>query len=73
GQELTTEQWFKVMAEAREMGAAQIGFSGGEPLVRQDLSDQLREVLTHQRFAAGETNLRRAHLPRFSHDLEPLL
>ncbi len=44
GRELTTEQWFKVMAEAREMGAAQIGFSGGEPLVRQDLAELIREA-----------------------------
>lgn len=44
GQELTTEQWFKVMQEAREMGAAQIGFSGGEPLVRQDLAELIAEA-----------------------------
>ncbi|GAC1036852.1 pyrroloquinoline quinone biosynthesis protein PqqE [Pseudomonas sp. No.117] len=44
GRELTTAQWFKVMAEAREMGAAQIGFSGGEPLVRQDLAELIREA-----------------------------
>ncbi|MDH4567328.1 pyrroloquinoline quinone biosynthesis protein PqqE [Pseudomonas sp. BN414] len=44
GKELSTEQWFKVMAEAREMGAAQIGFSGGEPLVRQDLAKLIGEA-----------------------------
>lgn len=44
GQELSTAQWFKVMAEAREMGAAQIGFSGGEPLVRQDLAALIGEA-----------------------------
>ncbi len=44
GQELSTEQWFKVMQEAREMGAAQIGFSGGEPLVRQDLAELIAEA-----------------------------
>jgi Predicted Fe-S oxidoreductases len=44
GQELSTAQWFKVMAEAREMGAAQIGFSGGEPLVRQDLAELIGEA-----------------------------
>src|SRR5476651_1480498 len=44
GQELTTEQWFKVMQEARQMGAAQIGFSGGEPLVRQDLAELIAEA-----------------------------
>lgn len=35
--ELPTEDWLRVMAEARQLGAAQLGFSGGEPLVRQDL------------------------------------
>ena len=29
GKELSTEQWIKVFREAREMGAAQLGFSGG--------------------------------------------
>ena len=44
GQELTTEEWFRVMAEARAMGAAQLGFSGGEPLVRQDLAELIGEA-----------------------------
>nr|WP_178089052.1 pyrroloquinoline quinone biosynthesis protein PqqE [Pseudomonas quercus] len=44
GQELTTQEWFRVMAEAREMGAAQLGFSGGEPLVRQDLAELIGEA-----------------------------
>lgn len=35
--ELGTEDWFRVMREARELGAAQLGFSGGEPLLRDDL------------------------------------
>ncbi|MDQ9011353.1 pyrroloquinoline quinone biosynthesis protein PqqE [Acinetobacter gerneri] len=35
--ELSTEQWCNVFEQARAMGAAQLGFSGGEPLVRQDL------------------------------------
>lgn len=40
--ELTTAQWIKVFEEAREMGAVQIGFSGGEPLVRKDLPELVR-------------------------------
>ncbi len=36
-QELSTEQWIDVMRQARKMGAAQLGFSGGEPLLRDDL------------------------------------
>ncbi|MCV6625951.1 MAG: radical SAM protein, partial [Cellvibrionaceae bacterium] len=39
GAELTTQQWLDVFAQGREMGAVQLGFSGGEPLVRQDLAD----------------------------------
>lgn len=42
-EELTTAEWFKVLREARAMGAAQLGFSGGEPLVRQDLEELIRE------------------------------
>ncbi len=37
GQELETEDWLRVLRQARQLGAAQLGFSGGEPLVRQDL------------------------------------
>ena len=35
--ELTTDEWIRVMTEARALGAAQLGFSGGEPLLRDDL------------------------------------
>ena len=35
--ELSTDDWFRVMQQAREMGATQLGFSGGEPLIRKDL------------------------------------
>jgi pyrroloquinoline quinone biosynthesis protein E len=41
--ELDTETWFRVMSEARKMGAAQLGFSGGEPLVRTDLESLIKE------------------------------
>ncbi|MCU5784308.1 pyrroloquinoline quinone biosynthesis protein PqqE [Alcanivorax balearicus MACL04] len=37
GQELDTGQWLDVFAQARAMGAAQLGLSGGEPLTRPDL------------------------------------
>ena len=42
--ELTTEDWFRVMQQARKMGATQLGFSGGEPLVRKDLEDLIKEA-----------------------------
>lgn len=41
-QELTTEQWIEVFKQARQMGAVQLGFSGGEPLVRKDLPTLIR-------------------------------
>lgn len=40
--ELSTEQWLEVMREARKLGAVQLGFSGGEPLVRPDLEELIR-------------------------------
>ncbi len=37
GRELDTDTWIRVLEEARALGATQLGFSGGEPLVRRDL------------------------------------
>jgi len=42
--ELSTEEWVSVLRQGREMGAAQLGFSGGEPLVRQDLGELIAEA-----------------------------
>ncbi|NKB37044.1 MAG: pyrroloquinoline quinone biosynthesis protein PqqE [Gammaproteobacteria bacterium] len=42
--ELSTDDWVCVMREARKMGATQLGFSGGEPLVRQDLEELIAEA-----------------------------
>ncbi len=42
--ELATEDWVRVLRQGREMGAAQLGFSGGEPLVRQDLPELIAEA-----------------------------
>jgi pyrroloquinoline quinone biosynthesis protein E len=36
--ELTTDEWRRVIREAAALGILQIGFSGGEPLVRPDLA-----------------------------------
>lgn len=41
--ELSTAQWIDVMRQARQLGAAQLGFSGGEPLVRDDLEELVGE------------------------------
>ncbi|MCW5664424.1 MAG: pyrroloquinoline quinone biosynthesis protein PqqE [Piscinibacter sp.] len=35
--ELSTDDWLRVLREGREMGAVQLGLSGGEPLLRDDL------------------------------------
>ena len=43
GKELDTEDWIRVLTEARKLGAAQLGLSGGEPLARTDLEDIIRE------------------------------
>ena len=43
-QELSTEQWLDVMRQARALGAVQLGFSGGEPLVRKDLPELIHEA-----------------------------
>ena len=37
--ELTTGEWVRVLREGRKMGAAQLGLSGGEPLLRKDLEE----------------------------------
>ena len=42
--ELSTEDWLRVLSEARAMGAVQLGFSGGEPLTRQDLPILVRHA-----------------------------
>ena len=35
--ELSTDDWKRVLTQARELGVLQLGLSGGEPLVRKDL------------------------------------
>jgi PqqA peptide cyclase len=42
--ELDTEQWRRVFREARELGAVQLGLSGGEPLVRSDVEELILEA-----------------------------
>ena len=44
GPELSTDDWLKVIREARALGAAQFGISGGEPLVRDDIEILVREA-----------------------------
>lgn len=42
--ELSTEEWLRVLNQARELGAVQLGFSGGEPLTRKDLETLVAEA-----------------------------
>lgn len=44
GEELSTEDWKRVFREARAMGSVQLGFSGGEPLLRDDLEELVAEA-----------------------------
>jgi len=43
-EELSTADWLRVLREARAMGAVQCGFSGGEPLLRDDLEELVAEA-----------------------------
>ena len=38
-EELSTDDWKRVLTQARELGVLQLGLSGGEPLVRTDLEE----------------------------------
>lgn len=42
--ELATEGWLRVLSEARAAGSVQCGFSGGEPLMRDDLEILVAEA-----------------------------
>lgn len=41
---MSKEDWFKVMEEARAMGAVQLGISGGEPLLNKDLVEIVKKA-----------------------------
>jgi pyrroloquinoline quinone biosynthesis protein E len=43
-QEISTEDWLKVLRDARAAGSVQCGFSGGEPLLRDDLEILVAEA-----------------------------
>jgi pyrroloquinoline quinone biosynthesis protein E len=44
GNELTTDEWKKVLTELAEIGVLQVHFSGGEPTVRKDLAELIRHA-----------------------------
>jgi PqqA peptide cyclase len=43
-QELSTADWLRVIQQARQLGVLQLGFSGGEPLLRDDLEQLVEEA-----------------------------
>jgi PqqA peptide cyclase len=44
GPELPTEDWLRAFRQARELGAVQLGISGGEPLLRDDCEIMVAEA-----------------------------
>ncbi len=42
--ELSTDEWKRVLREGRELGALQLGFTGGEPMLRDDLEELVGEA-----------------------------
>jgi PqqA peptide cyclase len=52
-EELTTQEWQRVLAEARNLGVLQLHLSGGEPLQRRDLA----EIVSSARDLGLYTNL----------------
>jgi pyrroloquinoline quinone biosynthesis protein E len=44
GPELGTDDWLRVLKEARALGSVQLGLSGGEPLARDDLEPIVAEA-----------------------------
>jgi pyrroloquinoline quinone biosynthesis protein E len=42
--ELTTEEWKDVLRQGRKLGSLQLGFTGGEPMLRNDLEELVEEA-----------------------------
>ena len=42
--ELSTDDWVRVLRQARAAGSVQCGFSGGEPMLREDLEVLVAEA-----------------------------
>src|SRR2546425_9755327 len=42
--ELSTDEWCRVFGEAKALGVLQLGLSGGEPTLRADLEELVREA-----------------------------
>ncbi|MEJ3744914.1 pyrroloquinoline quinone biosynthesis protein PqqE [Actinomycetes bacterium KLBMP 9797] len=57
--ELPTAAWLRVLTEARDLGVLQVHLSGGEPLLRPDLTD----LVAHARRLGLYTNLVTSGVP----------
>jgi len=67
--ELSTEQWIEVFQQSRALGAAQLGFSGGEPLLRKDLTELMkaaRELGYYSNLLTSGIGLNEARLDEFA-------
>ena len=67
--ELTTEDWLRVLREAEELGVLQDTFTGGEPLLRADLEELVAEAARLELYSTLITSavpLRRERLERLA-------
>jgi pyrroloquinoline quinone biosynthesis protein E len=68
-EELSTDDWLRVLDEARALGVLQVHFSGGEPMLRRDLS-----TLVSRAHALGMySNLVTSGIPMKEDDLAALV
>ena len=68
--ELTTADWLRVLSEARALGAVQLGLSGGEPLVREDLETivaRARELGYYSNLITSGVGLNAARIAALKH------
>lgn len=64
--ELTTAEWVGVIDEAARLGCVRVCFTGGEPMLRDDLGDLIDRCAALGVFTTVETNgARLAHRARF--------
>jgi pyrroloquinoline quinone biosynthesis protein E len=66
--EISTEDWKRVITQARALGVLQLGLSGGEPLVRKDteeLAAHARSVGLYSTLVTSGLGLTRARAERF--------
>lgn len=67
-QELATEDWLRVLSQARDLGVLQLHLSGGEPLLRRDLA----ELIAHAHLLGLYTNLITSGIPLDAERVETL-